>query len=86
MDAYSEIKWSEVAKNAIASKMLNLRKLELIRKHRDKEPFTNDDLEWMDEHDWHPVDEKPMKKSYVKSLLDSRKEKTRPGTIDSLFK
>lgn len=86
MDSYAEIRWSEVARNAILAKMDELRKLELLRKYIDKEPFAESDLEWMDEHDWHPVDERKVKPSFVKSLAASRKEKSTPTTISALFK
>ncbi|MCX6768349.1 MAG: hypothetical protein NTY83_00680 [Candidatus Micrarchaeota archaeon] len=50
------------------------RKKELIRKYEKKEPFTKADEKWMDENDWHPVDEKPMKPSFIKELKRISKE------------
>ena len=81
MDQYSEIKWSEVAKGAIAAKVTELRKLSILKKYVDKEPIPDEDWAWMDEHDWHPVDELPMKKEYVKSLKASMKEKSYPFSL-----
>ena len=86
MDQYSEIKWSEVAKGAIAAKVTELRKLSILKKYVDKEPIPDEDWAWMDEHDWHPVDELPMKKEYIKSLKAAMKAPTRPTTVDELFK
>ena len=86
MDGYSEIRWSEVAKNAIANKVIELRKLSILKKYVDKQELSTDDYAWMDKHDWHPVDEKPLKPSFVASLKASRKEKSSPTTIDGLFK
>jgi hypothetical protein len=86
MDSYSEIRWSEVAKNAIADKVVELRKLSILKKYVDKQSLSDADFEWMDKHDWHPVDERPLKPSFVASLKASRKEKSSPATIDSLFK
>jgi len=78
MDQHTDIKWSEVAKNAIAAKVVELRKLSILRKYMDKEPIPDSDWAWMDAHDWHPVDELPMRKAYVKSLKASMKEKSYP--------
>jgi hypothetical protein len=63
-----------------------LRKLEILRKYVDKEPFSESDLDWMGRNDWHPVDEKPMKPGYVKSLKAAMKAPTKKTTIDGLFK
>jgi len=86
MDSYSEIRWSEVAKNAILQKMVELRKLAILKKYVDKQELSEDDYRWMDKNDWHPVDEKPLKPSFIASLKASRKEKSSPTTIDGLFK
>lgn len=76
MALYDEVRWSEVAKKAIVHKLYEMRKLDLLRKYIDKEPFGADDLRWMDEHDWHPVDERPMRKEFVREVL---KERGQPG-------
>ena len=86
MDGYSEIRWSEVAKNAIADKVIELRKLSILKKYVDKQELSEDDYAWMDKHDWHPVDEKPMKKEFIASVLAARKRKTTPTTIEELLK
>jgi len=86
MDKHSDIRWSEVARNAILEKIIHLRKLEILRKYVDKEPIPEKDWEWMDEHDWHPVDELPMKKSFIASLKASRKEKSYPFSLSDLKK
>jgi len=86
MDAYSEIRWSEVARNAILAKMVELRKLSIFKKYMDKEPISEKDWAWMDEHDWHPVDELPMKKEYIKSLKASMKEKSYPFSLSGMKK
>ena len=86
MDQYSEIKWSEVAKSAIAAKVIELRKFSILKKYVDKEPIPDADWAWMDEHDWHPVDELPMKKEYVKSLKAAMREKSYPFSLSDLNK
>ena len=86
MDKHADIRWSEVARNAILEKMVQLRKLEILRKYVDKEHISEEDWAWMDEHDWHPVDEKPMKPEYIKSLKASMKEKSHPFSLSHLKK
>ncbi|MBM3229524.1 hypothetical protein FJZ26_03770 [Candidatus Parvarchaeota archaeon] len=86
MNRHNDIRWSEVARNAIVEKIKQLRKLEILRKYVEKEPFSDADLRWMDENDWHPVDERPMKKTFINTLKASRREKSSPTTIDALFK
>lgn len=76
MDSHSEVRWSEVARKAIMEKIIRMRKLELLRKYVEKEPFTDEDYAWMDEHDWHPVDEKKMKLSFIEDLKKRDKEKS----------
>ena len=60
-------------------------KKHLSRKHAKKEPFTKSEIEWMDKHDWHPVDELPMKKLFIRSLQKSMNEKTKPISLKELF-
>jgi len=55
-------------------------------KFKRKGDFTKADVSWMDKHDWHPVDELPLKKSFIKSLLKSRTEKTTPTNIEALLR
>ncbi len=86
MKSHQEIKWSEVARSAILEKMVQLRKLEILRKYVDKEHIPEEDWAWMDEHDWHPVDELPMKKKYIKSMKASMKEKSYPFLLSDLKK
>lgn len=86
MEKYDEIRWSEVAKKAIMQKLYELRKLEILRKYVDKQPFSDDDVKWMDENDWHPVDEKPMKKEFVSSVLEREKGSFKRTTISELLR
>ena len=86
MAQYDEVRWSEVAKKAILHKIIELRKLILLKKYIEHQPFDESDFKWMDVHDWHPVDEKQMKKKFVQGVIASGKEKTRKASVDSLFK
>jgi hypothetical protein len=73
MDTHSDISWSDVVRQAILSKINELRKLTLLRKYVEKEPFSDDDLRWMDDNDWHPVDERQMSLSFVKDVQNQSK-------------
>ena len=75
IDSHPEIRWSEIARHALIEKLEEIAKLEILKKYVEKEPFTDEDFAWMDEHDWHPVDEKGMKLSFVKEL--DKREKRR---------
>jgi hypothetical protein len=86
LDAHPEIRWSEVARSALIEKLNEITKLEILRKYVEKEPFSEDDLSWMDEHDWHPVDEKGMKLSFIKEVDKREKRKSIKGkNIEELF-
>ena len=60
MRNHPEIRWTQVVREALVEKAQRLRKLEILEKYLDKAPFDASDLEWMDENDWHPVDEKQL--------------------------
>jgi len=86
MDLHSEIRWSEVVRQAVITKLRELKKLELLRKYVEKEPFTDNDLKWMDENDWHPVDEKQMDLGFVNSIKNNSKGKfVKVRSVDELF-
>ena len=85
---HPEIKWTELARQGMLSEAGKLKKLELLRKFIDKEPISEEDFRWMDEHDWHPVDEMEFRPEFVKeSLRISKKGKFRKvKKVSDLFK
>jgi len=86
MNAHSEIRWSEVVRQAINQKLIETRKLELLKKYVEKEAFTDQDLHWMDEQDWHPVDEQQMKLSFIKDVQKRSKGKfVKAKSVRELF-
>ena len=86
MDSHSDISWSDVVRQAILSKINELRKLALLRKYVEKEPFTDGDLRWMDENDWHPVDERQMGLSFVKDVQKRSKGRfIRARSVGEIF-
>jgi hypothetical protein len=86
VNAHAEIRWSEIVRQAIINKLKELKKLELLRKYVEKEPFTSADLGWMDENDWHPVDEQQMKLGFVGEVRKRSKGRfVRVKSVDGLF-
>jgi hypothetical protein len=86
MDTHSEIKWSEVVRKAVLEKLEELKKLEILRKYVEKEPFTDADLKWMDENDWHPVDESQMQLGFVDEVKKRGKGKfIKAAKVEDLF-
>ena len=69
----------------IMPKSKRISKSTLRMKFKNKEDFNQADVLWMDKNDWHPVDELPLKKSFIKKLLKSRSEKTTPTSIEELL-
>ncbi len=57
----------------------------LREKYKSKLPFSKQDLAWMDKNDWHPVDERPLKKEFVQKLLKAVKGPFRRTTIKELL-
>ncbi len=84
--SHPEVKWTAIARSAMEERAGKMMKLEILRKYIDKEPFMESELEWMDENDWHPVDEKQLKPSFVASVEKAQKEKAKKlSSIDELF-
>lgn len=84
---HPEIKWTEIARQGMLSEAGKLHKLELLRKFVDKEPISEEDFSWMDEHDWHPVDEMELRPEFVKEVQKRSKGKFRRiNSIKDLFK
>lgn len=84
---HPEIKWTEIARQGMLSEVEKVRKLELLRKFIDKEAFNEDDFNWMDEHDWHPVDERELKPEFIaESKRISKGKFHRAKSMSDLFK
>ena len=63
-----------------------MNKQALMKKYSKKESFTQEELDWMEETDWHPVDEMGLKPQFIKKLEEAEKRKSIKGkTIEELF-
>ncbi|MDP3741814.1 MAG: hypothetical protein Q8R15_00705 [Candidatus Micrarchaeota archaeon] len=84
--SHPEVKWTAIARNAMEERAGKMMKLEILRKYIDKEPFAESELQWMDENDWHPVDEKRLKQNFITSIEKASKEKSKKlSSVDELF-
>jgi hypothetical protein len=79
MKNHPDIKWTHVAREALIAKADRMRKLDILEKYLDKEPFTEEEVKWMDERDWHPVDERELRKDFVSKI-----EKVRGGKFKKI--
>ncbi len=62
------IKWTEIARDAIREKAIELKKEELFNRYMKKEKLSDKAHKWMEEIDWHPVDELELKDVFVKEI------------------
>lgn len=84
---YKHIKWTEVARNAMAEEAIKLQKLEILQKYLEKREISDEEWAWMDKIDWHPVDEKNYKPEFVKRVLATANSKSRKiKNFEELFK
>lgn len=77
---FSWINWSEVGREEILKK-------EIFERYMETRKITDEDWTFCEKIDWHPVDELPLKESFIKRLKAIRKEKTiKFNSVDELFK
>jgi hypothetical protein len=67
MEHFSWVKWYEVARNSI-------RKREIFEKYLRYGELSDEDAEFCDKMDWHPVNELPLREDYVQKLEHLKKE------------
>jgi len=77
---FSWVNWSEISKEEARKKLI-------FEKFMKTRKVSDEDNKFCEGIDWHPVDELPLKPSYVKKLQKARKEKSiKFNSIDELFK
>lgn len=75
---FSWVNWSEVAREEILKK-------DIFEEFIKTGTLSDDDQEFCDKIDWHPVDELPLKESFVKELEKARDEPSgKPMTLEEL--
>jgi hypothetical protein len=65
---------------------ITARKKKIFNKYIKKESLTKDDYGFLEEIDWHPADELPFKKEFIKELKKADCEKMIKTKISDLFK
>tara|TARA_Y100000310_G_C20680009_1_gene815345 strand:+ start:2259 stop:2555 length:297 start_codon:yes stop_codon:yes gene_type:complete len=77
---FNWINWSEVGREEILKK-------EIFERYIENRKLTDRDWNFCEKIDWHPVDELPLKESFIKKLKNIRKERPiRFNSVDELFK
>ena len=77
---FSWINWSNIATEESLKK-------DIFERYIKTGMITDKDWEFCDKIDWHPVDELPLKESFVKELESRRKEKPlKYVSVDELFR
>jgi hypothetical protein len=62
------INWSELAREEAMKKVI-------FEKYMRTRMLSEEEIRYCEEIDWHPVDELPFKKSFIKELEKARKQK-----------
>ena len=65
---FSWVNWSEIAREEFIKKMI-------FEKYLKTHEISDEDWEFCDRIDWHPVDELPLKEEFIKELEKAKKEK-----------
>lgn len=74
------VNWSEIAKEETKKKLI-------FEKYLKTKEVSDEDGQFCDEIDWHPVDELPVKEEYVEKLKKIRKEKSiKVDSVSDIFK
>lgn len=71
---YPHIKWTEIARKAMTEELEKIKKLDILKKYVDKEAFNDEDEEWMNKNNWHPVEHLSLKPEFIKDALRIEKK------------
>ena len=63
------VNWSEIAREEISKKLI-------FERYMKSGEIFDEDWEFCEKVDWHPVDELPLKEEFIKKLQAARKEKS----------
>ena len=76
---FSWVNWSEVAREEV-------RKKDILETYMKTKKVSSEDLAFCEEIDWHPVDELPLKKEFIKKLKKTMKGPHRRVSLEELAK
>ncbi len=73
------VNWSEVAREEVLRK-------EIFERYLKTGGLTDEDWEFCEKIDWHPVDELPLKDEFIKKLKDTEKGRfIKVESLDEMF-
>lgn len=67
---------SELNPKFVAKAVVKLMKQDILERYKKTREVTDEDWEFCEEIDWHPVDELPPKPEHIEELKKALKEKT----------
>ena len=77
---FSWVNWSEIAREETLKKLI-------FENYIKTKEITDEEWEFCDKIDWHPVDELPLKEEFVKKMEAIKKEKPiKMKSVSDLFK
>lgn len=80
LKAFSWVNWSEIAREEAIKKLI-------FENYLKAGTLTDEEWEFCDKIDWHPVDELPLKEEFKKELEKRKKEKSiKLKSVSDVFK
>lgn len=71
----------------ITCAVIRLMKQDILKRFKQTREISDEDLEFCEQIDWHPVDELPMKKTFVNELKKRKKGPfIRFNSVEEIFK
>ena len=80
LKSFTWVNWSEIAREEAMKKLI-------LENYLKAGTLTDEEWEFCDKIDWHPVDELPLKEEFKKELEKRRKEKSmKVKNVSDIFK
>jgi hypothetical protein len=67
MNNFNWVSWSELARQEIRKKLI-------FEKYMQTKKISQEDMQFCNANDWHPVDELPLKASFINKIKSSEKK------------
>ena len=79
---------SEAASKLLGKALIEILKQDIFKRYKETGEVTDEDWEFCDKIDWHPVDELPLKPEHIEKLKKALKEPTGKvySTAEEFFK
>ena len=80
LKAFMWINWSEIAREETMKKLI-------FENYMKTGNLSDEEWDFCEKNDWHPVDELPLKEEFIKKIEAARKEKSiKVNSISDIFK